>query len=206
MIWLMLFALLAPQEVPPIRRPSGRVGGPTSTPTETPTATSTPTPTPTPTAAGPCDHCPDPDSFACTISWASCVKCWADCGQPIATPTPIPPTRTPTRTPTPTLGPGECRFRLDASPAQPKEVYAVAYYLHESEDEPGTIWRANPPLVREGNRLRADTQGNPVAVEWYVSAAGAGEYELVSTCGVVPPTDFPLFADGFESGDTGRWR
>lgn len=174
-------------------------------PIATPTPTQPPTPTRTPTPAGPCDHCPDPDSFTCTISWAYCVQCWADCGQPIATPTPTAPTPTPTPTPTTTPAPGECRFFLEVTPGQPKEAYAIAYYLHESEAEPGVRYRSNPPLVREGGVLRADTEGHPVAIEWYVRPQGVGEYEVVSTCGALPSAGYPLFKDGFESGDLSAW-
>jgi hypothetical protein len=90
-------------------------------------------------------------------------------------------------------------------PGHPKEVYAIAYYLHESEDQ-GVRYRANPPLVREGDILRAATEGNPVAIEWYARLQGIGEYQVVSTCGVKPPLVFEhIFSDGFESGDLGAW-
>jgi hypothetical protein len=112
----------------------------------------------------------------------------------------------PTPTPTPTPAPGECRFKLLVDPGHPKEVYAIAYYLHGSVAEPGMIYRANPPLVREGDILRAATEGNPVAIEWYVRPHGVGEYQVVSTCGVVPPLAFPpIFANGFEGGNTDAW-
>jgi len=94
MIWLLLITLLAPAQ--DIRRPTRRV----------PEKTATPTATPTPTADE-CAHCPDPESLSCAIAWSSCVQCWADCGQPIASPTPTQPP-TPTRTPTPADPCAEC--------------------------------------------------------------------------------------------------
>jgi hypothetical protein len=167
--------------------------------------------TPSP-APDPCDACPDPDSFTCAMWPEVCYRCWEDCGSPIATPTPTP-TRTPT--PTPTLAPGECRFSLPVDPGHPKEVYAVGYYLHESET-PGVRYRSNPPLTydKDANTLSAAHIGRPVAVEWYARLRGVGEYQVVSTCGVVPPLAIPptptptpsfIFKDGFESGNTKAW-
>lgn len=83
---------------------------PVDTPTPKPTATPEETPTP---EVGLCDHCPAQGSIGCTINYPLCVRCWEDCGEPIATPTPAPPTPTPTPTggvilPTPTPAPGDC--------------------------------------------------------------------------------------------------
>ena len=90
-------------------------------------------------------------------------------------------------------------------PGHPKEVYAIAYYLHESEER-GVRYRASPPLVREGDILRAASEGNPVAIEWYVRLQGIGEYQVVSTCGVVPPLVIEhIFSNGFEGGTTNAW-
>lgn len=69
---------------------------PTNTPTDTPVP-----PTETP-VVDPCSQCSAPDSFWCKMYPLPCQQCWAQCGQPIVTPTPSKtPTRTPTITPTP---------------------------------------------------------------------------------------------------------
>jgi len=90
MVWLLVVAGLASAQAPPPRHPSGRITNLTPTPTSTP---------------DPCAGCPAIDSPWCAMAWNACVQCWADCGQPIVTPTPTHPT-TPTRTPTPQIPTG----------------------------------------------------------------------------------------------------
>jgi len=229
-IWL---PIIEGQEAPPIRRPTGRVGGPTMTPTNTPTATETPTVTPTP---DPCSECPDPTSLSCTIAWNACVQCWADCGQPIATPTPTQPP-TPTRTPTPADPCAECpdpdsftctiawstcvRCWEDcgqpiATPTptptptpgfcEPPQVIGVlrleAIYAHEDPDNPGQRYMAvDTVTLGPGQRAGIGAyEGSPIGFEWYHDGA------LVKSCGDTGGVFPPIFADGFESGDTGRWR
>ena len=79
----------------------GGVTPPSPTPTVVP-PTQTPPVDPPPTVVPPDDcDCPDPQTISCWINWDECVACWDECGQPIATPTPVPPTVTP-GPPTPT--------------------------------------------------------------------------------------------------------
>ena len=194
MIWLLLMVALMggdAQEV--IRRPTRRVvtgpTTPTPTPTQTPTATPTPTPTVTP---GPCDHCPDPDSFTCAISWAYCVQCWEDCGQPIATPTPTP-TRTPPPTPTP-VGP-ECVLLSGGG-----SVTLMVIYAHEAAEDVRYVYVAGPESVPPGSILRpSEVEGTPIGYEWYVDGV------LWKSCGDTDRRHPVIFADGFETGTTERW-
>ena len=190
--WLWAATLLAQE----IRRPAGRRIPILATSTPTPTTTATPTPTP-----GPCDHCPDPESFTCQMWPNLCFQCWEDCGEPIATHTPTPtpaPTRTPTPPPTPTPNGPACEL---VSPAG-GTVYLVAYYEHESSTS-GTRYQFQtaPVAIPPGSTARpCPCQGHPVGFRWYSS-----DGSILKTCGDTSTKHLHIFSDGFESGDLGKW-
>ena len=162
-------------------------------PVVTPTPTRPPTRTPTPTSApGDCSHCPDPEGMVCAYNYPLCVQCWADCGSPIATPTPVPPTPTPTQTPTRVSG---CWFTSTGG-----TVTMVAFYAHESTT-PGVryTYQTPPQTVPAGSVVEPGTaQGHPVGFEFYFDGA------LTMSCGDAR-RGYPLFKDGFESGDYRAW-
>jgi hypothetical protein len=150
----------------------------------TPTPTRPPTRTPTPTAApGDCSHCPDPDGMVCAYNYPLCVQCWADCGQPIATPTPVPPT--PTRTP-------GCWFV-----SQGGTVTLIAIYAHEST-APGVryTYQTPPQTSPAGSIVEPGAyEGHPVGFEFYFNGA------LTMSCGDVR-RGYPPSEDGFEPPTT----
>jgi hypothetical protein len=182
-----------------------------------PGATYTPTPEP-----DQCSECPVPGSFPCEMWPEWCYQCWADCGDPQASPTPTPPptptaTATPPATPTPN-GP-TCELYLPAGGT----IYLVVYYEHESERlgeaysytvGPTAISgvKTTPAKVLPGSLVRpCPCEGHPVGFSWHDNTSGA----VLKRCGITetvyPPTPTPtpgpelIFRDGFETGDTSRW-
>jgi hypothetical protein len=90
------------------------------------------------------------------------------------------------------------------------EIYVKAYYLHEDPDNIGFRYTyTTDVLIVTNDTVRiTDIQGIPVAFEWYSRPYGVvtkAGFELAKTCGEVPSAGFPLFADGFESGNTDAW-
>ena len=192
-----LLAVAIPGEPQEIRRPRARrIPGAV---TETPTATATPTPTATATPtppADPCSECPAPDSFSCTIAWTTCVRCWEECGQPIATPTPTP-TATPPPTPTPNGPACEVNF------SSPSDVYLVAYYAHESPIQGKRYsYQTAPASIPSGSTVRpCPCEGSPIGFEW----RAVTDNRILKSCGDTSSIFFHIFADGFESGSTSEW-
>lgn len=186
----------------------------TATGTRIPGPTWTPTPTPTMTPApDPCASCPDPASFSCQAWPAACYQCWADCGQPMATPTP---TRTPTRTatPIPTATPTPVGPPCVLHTIGPGRVFLVAVWLHQEAGAKRYTYTAESRDVPAGPyRCDPAAEGLPVGYEWWDANSG----ELLKSCGdtgraypVTPsPTPIPapdvVFVDGFETGTTEKW-
>jgi hypothetical protein len=156
------------------------------------------TATPTP---GPCDSCPDPGSLSCQLWPEVCYQCWADCGQPLSTPTPTR-TNTPTATPTPTVTPTptgpECILHMIG----PGRVFLVAIYSHEKNGARYT-YEVYPKDVPIGHYRGdpSDVEGEPVGYEWW----DANGTRLLKSCGDAGRVFPMIFSDGFETGDTSRW-
>jgi len=235
LIVLTVLLLLSVSGFAQVRTPSGtRIPGPTwtPTPTSTPTPTATMTFTPTRTATAtrtptmtrtptntpgpdPCAECPDPASFSCQMWPDPCYQCWADCGQPQATPTP---TRTPTRTatPIPTATPTPVGPPCVLYVTGPGEVYLVGIWAHESTvfGERYT-YRSAAMHVNAGSQAArpGPVEGYPIGYEWWDATSGT----LLKSCGdtsrVYPRTPTPtptpppdvIFTDGFETGDVSKW-
>jgi len=66
-------------------------------------------------------------------------------------------------------------------------AYLEAYYLHEDPERGGMryVFKSKPREYKDQD-AKIDWEGYPVAVEWFVRPAGAGEFEPAGTCGEVP--------------------
>lgn len=78
------------------------------------------------------------------------------------------------------------------------EVRAVVWYEHEAEPHGGHLYTfTTPPVMGAGTADLDQVEGFPVAVEWW-----AGDV-MLKRCGTRPDR---ISWDGFEGGNTARWR
>ena len=96
-----------------------------------------------------------------------------------------------------------CQF----TPNGPVDVYAVAYYEHESPI--GERYHAETvPMTVDSQTVTVSAEGSPVAFEVYAHPHGVtpADWQLVKTCGDVPDAVYPgIFSHGFEGGTAMGW-
>ena len=100
-----------------------------------------------------------------------------------------------------------------AAPIAAEDLYPCQIYVNRYETATLRAWYLHEWPA--GQRYRDDHtytalwddvvagaggEGTPVAFQWFIDG------ELVKTCGDLPTPYYPIFEDGFDSGDTSRWR
>ena len=110
------------------------------------------------------------------------------------TPQPTPTrTRTPTPTPTPEPPTVVCSVTVPAD-GRAHSVAARVYYLHE--EAPCVLYhRSVEQLVGAGAVVDVEAEGSPVGADVWIDS------HHVRTCG----QGDPVYLDGLESGNSGRW-
>jgi hypothetical protein len=101
------------------------------------------------------------------------------------------------------LGPADCPIDVMGS----VEAWVKVYYIHESLDNHGYYYTISSDIeIITNDTYYVYADGSPVAYEWFATPYGIPSKNLwTKVCGDLPGVAFPLFEDGFETGDTSAW-